>query len=75
MPINFKLSIYPSPSIHFCNYNYCFDGGKGLGTFCIRVCACESAVAREGKPERDSFEMILNVEKDLAMQKAGRKTL
>ena len=35
----------------------------------------EGAVAREGKPERDSFEMILNVEKDLAMQKAGRKTL
>ena len=41
----------------------------------MRICACESAVAREGKPERDSFEMILNVEKDLAMQKAGRKTL
>lgn len=36
---------------------------------------CESAVARESKPERDSFEMMLNVEKDLAMQKAGRKTL
>ena len=35
----------------------------------------EGAVAREGKPERDSFEMILSVEKDLAMQKAGRKTL
>ena len=33
----------------------------------------EGAVAREGKPERDSFEMILNVEKDLAMQKAGEK--
>jgi len=32
-------------------------------------------VARESKPERDSFEMMLNVEKDLAMQKAGRKTL
>ena len=35
----------------------------------------ESAVARESKPERDSFEMILSVEKDLAVQKAGRKTL
>ena len=35
----------------------------------------ESAVARGSKPERDSFEMILSVEKDLAMQKAGRKTL
>ena len=45
-----------------------------IGTFCIRVCACESAVARESKPERDSFEMMLNVEKDLAMHKAGKKT-
>ena len=41
----------------------------------MRVCACESAVDRESKPERDSFEMMLNVEKDPAMQKAGRKTL
>ena len=40
----------------------------------MRVCACESAVARESKAERDSFEMMLNVEKDLDMQKAGRKT-
>ena len=40
----------------------------------MRVCACESAVARESKPERDSFEMMVNVEKDPAMQKAGRKT-
>ena len=24
---------------------------------------------------RDSYEMMVNVEKDLAMQKAGRKTL
>ena len=40
----------------------------------MRVCACESAVARESKPERDSFEMMLNVEKDLALQKSGRKT-
>ena len=31
-------------------------------------------MARESKPERDSFEMMLNVEKDPAMQKAGRKT-
>ena len=36
---------------------------------------CESEVARESKPEIDSLEMMLNVEKDLAMQKAGRKTL
>jgi len=42
-----------------------------IGTFCIRVCACESAVARESKPERDSFEMMLNVEKDLAKQILG----
>ena len=40
----------------------------------MKVCACESAVARKSKPERDSFEMMLNVEKDLAMHKAGRKT-
>ena len=45
-----------------------------IGTFCVRVCACESAVAREGKPKRDSFEMMLNVQKDSAMQKSGRKT-
>ena len=31
-------------------------------------------MARESKPERDSFEMMLNIEKDLAMQKAGKKT-
>ena len=41
----------------------------------MRVYACESAVDRESKPERDSFEMTVSVEKDLAMQKAGRKTL
>ena len=40
----------------------------------MRICACESAVAREGKPEIDSFGMMINVEKDPAMQKAGRKT-
>ena len=45
-----------------------------IGNFWIRVCACESGVARESKPETDSFEMMLNVEKDLGMQKAGRKT-
>ena len=45
-----------------------------IGTFWIRVCACESAVARESKVERESFEMMLNVEKDPAVQKAGRKT-
>ena len=39
----------------------------------MKVSACESAVARESKPERDSFEMMLNVEKDMAIQKAGRK--
>ena len=40
----------------------------------MRVCVCECAVAREIKPEKDTFEMMVNVEKDLAMQKAGRKT-
>ena len=64
----------PLPPFHFGNYNYCFDGGKCLGTYWIGVCACEIGVARESKPERDSFEMMLNVEKDPAMQKAGRKT-
>ena len=29
----------------------------------------------ERKPERDSFEIMLNVEKDPAKQKVGRKTL
>jgi len=46
-----------------------------LGTLWARVCPCESGVARESKPEKDTFEMILNVEKDLAKQKAGRNTL
>ena len=46
-----------------------------IGTFWIRVCACESGVARESKSERDTFEMMLNVEKDPDMQKAGRKKL
>ena len=45
------------------------------GTFWIRVCACESGVARESKPERDSFDMMVNEEEDLAMQKAGGKIL
>ena len=40
----------------------------------MRVCACESAVAKESKPKRDSFEMMVNVEKDLDM-KCGRKSL
>ena len=44
-----------------------------IGTFWIRICACERAVDRESKPERDTFEMMLNVEKDLAIGKAGRK--
>ena len=39
----------------------------------MKVSACESAVVRESKPERDSFEMMLNVENDPAIQKAGRK--
>ena len=39
--------------------------------FEIRVSACEFGVARESKPERDSFEMMVNVEKDLAMQMLG----
>ena len=63
----------PLPPCHCGNCNYCFDRGKCLGTFWIRVCACESAVARESKPERHSFEMMKNEEKDPAMQKAGRK--
>ena len=46
-----------------------------IGNFWIRVCACESGVARESKPENDSFEMMVNVEKDLAKQKAQRKIL
>ena len=45
-----------------------------IHTFGIRVSACESGVARESKPERDSFEIMLNVVKDLAMQNPGRKT-
>ena len=44
-----------------------------IGNFWIRVCACESGVARESKRESDSFEMMVNVEKDLAKQKAGGK--
>ena len=62
------------PPFHFVNYIYCFDGGKDLATFLMKVSACESAVARERKPERDSFEMMLNAEKDPAIQKAGRET-
>ena len=46
-----------------------------IRTFGIRVSACESGVARESKPEADSFETMLNVEKGLAIQKAGRKLL
>ena len=40
----------------------------------MKVSTCDSAVARESKPERDSFELMLNVVKDVAMQKPGRKT-
>lgn len=32
-------------------------------------------MARGKQAERDSFEMMLNVEKDLAMEKSGRKTI
>ena len=46
-----------------------------IRTFGIRVSACESGVARQSKPEKDSFEVMVNVEKDLAMEKAGEKTL
>ena len=46
-----------------------------IGTLWTRVCAYESGVARESKPEKDTFEMMLNVEKDLAKQKAERNTL
>ena len=42
-----------------------------IGTFWIRVCACGSGVARESKPERDSFKMMVNVEKDLAKKMLG----
>ena len=45
-----------------------------IGNFWIRVCACESGVARKSKPESDSFEMMLNAEKNPAIQKAGRET-
>ena len=68
-----KSQFIPLPPFHCGSYNYCFDQGKCLGTFWISVCACESAVARESEPERHSFEIMLNVERDLAMQKAGRK--
>ena len=37
----------------------------------MRVCAYESGVARESKSERDPFEMMLNIEEDLAMQNLG----
>ena len=40
----------------------------------MKLCACESAVARESKVERESFEMMLNVKKEPAMQKARRRT-
>ena len=33
----------------------------------MKVSACESAVARGSKPERDSIELMLNVEKDPAI--------
>ena len=42
-----------------------------IGNFWIRVCACESGVARESKSERDPFEMMLNIEEDMAMQNLG----
>ena len=32
-------------------------------------------MVRENKPEKHSFEMMLNVEKDLAMQKAMQKCI
>ena len=37
----------------------------------MKVSTCDSAVARESKPERDSFEMMLNIEEDMAMQNLG----
>lgn len=42
--------------------------------FEIRLCACEPGVGREGLPEEDTFEMVLNVEKEPAIQKDGRRT-
>ena len=38
----------------------------------IRLCACEIGVAKEGLSEGDTFEMMLNIEKKPAKQKAGR---
>lgn len=40
----------------------------------ITLCACEIGVAREGLPEGDTFEMMLNIEKKPVKQKAGRRT-
>ena len=40
----------------------------------IRLCACDTGVGIEDLPEEDTFEMMLNVEKEPAMQKAGRRT-
>lgn len=40
----------------------------------IMLCACEIGVAREGLPEGDTFEMMLNIEKKPVKQKAGRRT-
>lgn len=38
----------------------------------IRLCTCEIGVAKEGPSEGDTFEMMLNIEKKPAKQKAGR---
>ena len=67
------LQLVLLPSCHCGNCNYSFDGGKCLGTFWIRVCACGSAVARESNSASHPFEMMLNFEKSLAMQKARSK--
>ena len=37
----------------------------------ITLCACEIGVAREGLPEGDTFEMMLNIEKKPVKQQAG----
>ena len=38
----------------------------------IRLCTCEIGVAKEGPSEGDTFEMMLNIEKKPAKQKAER---
>ena len=57
--------IIPLSPFYFGKYNFCFYEEKGIYTFWMRVCACESGVARESKPERDSFEMMVSLRQKL----------